>query len=219
MARLLFEKCGNAVWISHLDLMRLFQRVFKRAGLNLKHTQGFSPRPVVSIALPLSVGVESSCELLDFDLEGNTLSFDVIRDLLNDKLVSGVRVLSVYDGQKKIKDLAMMSCQVDMEYDQGIPDGAEAQIASLFAQPSVLVQKRSKNGMTQQDIVPLIKKLDVVALDAHTIQLQAVICCQNPSLNPMQLAAAVKLYLPELDPDFSKSRRIEIYDNQGNVFR
>ena len=52
MPRLLFEKTGSAVWISHLDLMRLFQRAFKRADLPLKHTQGFNPRPSVSIALP-----------------------------------------------------------------------------------------------------------------------------------------------------------------------
>ena len=43
MLRLLFEKMGNAVWISHLDLMRLFQRAFKRAGLPLTHTKGFNP--------------------------------------------------------------------------------------------------------------------------------------------------------------------------------
>ena len=69
MPRALFEKTGNAVWMSHLDLMRLLQRAFKRADLHLKHTQGFNPRPSVSIALPLSVGVESVCELLDFDLD------------------------------------------------------------------------------------------------------------------------------------------------------
>ena len=78
MPRLLFEKTGNAVWMSHLDLMRLFQRAFKRAGLLLKHTQGFNPRPSVSIALPLSVGVESRCELLDFDLEGMDVSCEEI---------------------------------------------------------------------------------------------------------------------------------------------
>ena len=60
MIRLLFEKTGNAVWISHLDLMRLFQRSFQRAGLPLTHTHGFNPRPSVSIALPMSVGVELS---------------------------------------------------------------------------------------------------------------------------------------------------------------
>ena len=74
MPRVLFEKTGNAVWISHLDLMRLFQRAFKRAGLPLTHTKGFNPRPSVSIALPLSVGVESACELLDFELDGEQFS-------------------------------------------------------------------------------------------------------------------------------------------------
>ena len=45
MPRVLFEKKGSAVWISHLDLMRLFQRALKRAGLPLKHSQGYNPRP------------------------------------------------------------------------------------------------------------------------------------------------------------------------------
>ena len=94
MPRLLFEKTGSAVWMSHLDLMRLFQRAFKRAELPLTHTQGFNPRPSVSIALPLSVGVESVCELLDFDLEGEKeLSLEVLitcqNPSLNPSLISG----------------------------------------------------------------------------------------------------------------------------------
>jgi radical SAM-linked protein len=97
MPRILFTKTGDAVWISHLDLMRLFQRAFKRAGLPLTHTQGYNPRPSVSIALPLSVGVESVCELLDFDLEGETVPCDEITCRLNDVLVPGIRVLETYD--------------------------------------------------------------------------------------------------------------------------
>ena len=46
MPRLLFSKTDDAVWMSHLDLMRLFQRAFKRAGLPLTHTQGYNPSPV-----------------------------------------------------------------------------------------------------------------------------------------------------------------------------
>ena len=85
MPRLQFEKKENAVWISHLDLMRVFQRAFKRARLPLTHTQGFNPRPSVSIALPLSVGIESSCELLDFDLDGDSVPYEQIRQRLNVK--------------------------------------------------------------------------------------------------------------------------------------
>ena len=94
MLRILFEKKGSAIWISHLDLMRLFQRACKRAGLSLKHTQGFNPRPSVSIALPLSVGVESVCELLDFELDGAEFSCDEICSRLNKTLVSGIKFLA-----------------------------------------------------------------------------------------------------------------------------
>ena len=86
MPRLLFEKYGSAIWISHLDLMRLFQRAFKRDSLPLKHTQGFNPRPSVSIALPLSVGVASSCELLDFDLDCEFDQWDQLPERLNSAL-------------------------------------------------------------------------------------------------------------------------------------
>ena len=92
MPRLLFSKQGEAVWISHLDLMRLFQRAFKRAGLPLTHTQGYNPRPSVSIAMPLSVGTESLCELLDFDLEGEEVPCEDIMRRLNAVLVKGVKV-------------------------------------------------------------------------------------------------------------------------------
>ena len=110
MPRLLFEKKGNAVWISHLDLMRMFQRAFNRAKLPLTHTQGFNPRPSVSIALPLSVGIESSCELLDFRLDGEPVSNMEICERLNRVLVEGVKVLSVYDDGQKIKDLCYLDC-------------------------------------------------------------------------------------------------------------
>ena len=108
MPRLLFEKTGNAVWSSHLDLMRIFQRAFKRAGLPLTHTQGYNPRPSVSIAMPLSVGVESECELLDFDLDGQSVPCDEITARLNQSLVSGVRVLETYSAGRKLRELAFL---------------------------------------------------------------------------------------------------------------
>ena len=219
MPRLLFEKTGNAIWISHLDLMRLFQRSFKRAGLPLTHTQGFNPRPSVSIALPLSVGVESVCELLDFDLEGDPVPLDEIKDRLNQVLVEGVQVLSVYESGLKIKHLAYLDCQVDLEYDGGVAENATEQISRLFTQPEVIVDKKGKNGITQQNIIPMIKKLDVLQADANTVRLHAIVCCQNPTLNPAQLTAAVEKYLPELTPDFSKCKRLEIFDTNDTVFR
>ena len=138
MPRILFEKKGNAVWISHLDLMRLFQRAFKRSGLPLTHTQGFNPRPSVSIALPLSVGVESSCELLDFELDGDKVANRIVRGKLNDYLVPGIRVIKVYDNMQKIKHLALLDTVVTMEYDAGVPADAVSRLQELLAEKEQL---------------------------------------------------------------------------------
>ena len=219
MPRLLFEKTGNAVWISHLDLMRLFQRAFKRAGLPLTHTQGFNPRPSVSIALPLSVGVESRCELLDFDLDGEAVPMDEIRDQLNTALVSGIRVLDVYSTGRKLKELSFLRCSIALEYDHGVPDGSCEAIRELFSRETLTVPKKSKGGVQDQDIIPMIRTIEVLQNDPSTLVLNTVICCQNPTLNPMQLPLAISMYLPEIKPDFSKSCRIELLDHQNQIFR
>ena len=220
MPRILFEKKGNAVWISHLDLMRLFQRAFKRAGLPLTHTQGFNPRPSVSIALPLSVGVESNCELLDFDLDGDKVANRIVRGKLNDYLLPGIRVIKVYDNGQKIKNLALLDTVVTLEYDEGVPEGAISKLQDFFAQDEVLVEKKTKtNGIQDQNIIPMIKSLEIVQADQNTVLLNARVCCQNPTLNPMQLHGAIIRHLPELIPSFAKCARLELYDHEGNIFR
>ncbi len=219
MPRALFEKTGNAVYISHLDLMRLFQRAFKRAGLPLTHTKGYNPRPSVSIALPLSLGVSSRCELLDFALEGEGYSNEEILTRLNKSLTEGVKVLSVYDGGAKIGNLAYLDCVVTLEYDRGLSPDAVSRVQELFAREEVIVEKKGKNGVQEQNIIPMIRSLTVQQKGEQEIDLIANICCQNPTLNPMQLSAAIEKYLPELAPDFAVCTRVEIYDNKNQVFR
>lgn len=218
MPRALFEKTGNAVWISHLDLMRLFQRAFKRAGLPLTHTQGFNPRPSVSIALPLSVGVESRCELLDFDLDGVDVPCDEICSRLNAVLVDGVRVVQVYDNGSKIKNLAYLRSVLTLEYDREVPDGAGEYIRKLLSRSSLTVEKKGKNGVVEQDLIPMLRSFEIRSF-GNTLELEMVACCQNPTLNPMQLHGAIQRYLPELTPDFAKCCRVELYDTNENIFR
>lgn len=218
MPRALFEKVGSARFISHLDLMRLFQRAFKRAGLPLTHTQGFNPRPSVSIALPLSLGAESHCELLDFDLE-SPVPPEGIRDRLNAALIDGIRVREVYDNGAKIKYLALLQSRLTLEYDGGIPAGAEAAIGQLFAREALVLEKKNRNGVTQQDIIPMIRNLEISRISEGELRLDVLHCCQNPSLNPMQLGAAIEKYLPELAPDYIRVCREEIYTEDKTVFR
>lgn len=219
MPRCLFEKTGNAVWISHLDLMRLFQRAFKRAGLPLKHTQGFNPRPSVSIALPLSVGVQSHCELLDFDLDCDYSQWDQLADRLNSALVEGVRVLYVYHDGRKIRDLSLMRTIITLEYDLGINSETVKAVSELFTRDTLMVTKKTKNGPQEQDLIPMIRKVSVQTAGEKQLTLDILHCCQNPTLNPMQITAAIEKYLPEHKPDFSKCCRVEIYDNSEIVFR
>jgi len=219
MPRVLFEKKGNAIWISHLDLMRLFQRAFKRAGLLLTHTKGYNPRPSVSIALPLSLGVSSYCELLDFDLEGEPVSNEEILEKLNRSLVDGVKVLLVYDSGAKIGNLAYLDCTVTLEYDRPVPGNAVEALASLFAREELTVEKKGKNGIVEQNIIPMIRSISVSQVSGQELLLQARVCCQNPTLNPMQLTAAIEKYMPDLAPDFTVYSRVEIYDSENKVFR
>ncbi len=218
MPRALFEKVGTARFISHLDLMRLFQRAFKRAGLPLTHTQGFNPRPSVSIALPLSLGAESHCELLDFDLE-NPVPLEDIRNRLNAALIDGIRVREVYDNGAKIKYLALLQSRLTLEYDGGIPAGAESAIGQLFDRETLVLEKKNRNGVTQQDIIPMIRNLEISRISEGELRLDVLHCCQNPSLNPMQLGAAIEKYLPELAPDYIRVCREEIYTEDKTVFR
>lgn len=219
MLRLMFEKTDKAVWISHLDLMRVFQRAFKRAGLSLTHTQGFNPRPSVSIALPLSVGVHSKCELLDFELENVCVSPEEIQEKLNEQLISGVRVLQVYSDGMKIKDLSYLKCQIAMHYDRPVCQQLVQDIQALFHREVLMMDKKTKNGVVEQDIIPMIHSLFAQQQGENSVQIQAIICCQNPSLNPNMLVGALQRYLPQCAPDDFVCTRLELYDKNLSEFR
>lgn len=219
MLRLLFEKKNDSVWISHLDLMRVFQRAFRRADLMVKHSQGFTPRAIVSIALPLSVGVCSSCELLDFELEGNVPTCDVICDRLNQFLSSGIRVLRVYDAQRKIKELTHLRAELVLEYDHGIPSDFVGQMDSLLRRQEIIVEKHSRKGKSETDIRPLLVDYSIAVPDNTTAVLNLMVCAQNPALNPQLIVDAIGRYCPNLLPDFSSTSRVEVYDASGHIFR
>ena len=218
--RLLFHKMGNAIYISHLDLMRAFQRAFKRAGLNLKHTQGFSPRAMVSIALPLSLGSGSQCEILDFELVGQEeLSCEQIKEKLNRALPVGVRVRECYESDRKVKHLTHLDVAIFLEYDVGVPAGAAEAIAELFGRESLIVTKRGKNGPVDQDIIPMIFDLKATQISGRELELTARVCAQNPSLNPQQIVTAIENELTEYKPDFAHIHRLETIADDGTIFR
>ena len=97
--RLKFSKTGRAVYISHLDLMRTMQRVFSRAGVPLKYSEGFNPHAKISIILPLTVGTASLCEYMDFALaEDRDLA--ALPETLNAYMPEGIRALEAYEAPR-----------------------------------------------------------------------------------------------------------------------
>ena len=211
--RLLFSKAGTARYISHLDLMRTFQRAFARAGISIKHTEGFHPHPFVSIPLPLSVGFSSQCEVLEFGLTGGA-EREEVPARLNAAMPSGITVHRCYEAEKPVKQLTYVNYIVTLEYDPGAPFGAERAIRDLLARESLVMDKRSKkakSGVVQVDLIPLIAKATVEER-RDTIALDLVLRAQNPGLNPELVVAAVREHCPDASPDFVSIHRRAVLD-------
>ncbi len=216
--RLVFAKEQQASYISHLDVMRTFQRVFPRAGLSLRHSNGFHPHPLISILLPLPVGQSSECEILDFETVEDSDGSGVA-EALNGGLPAGLRVLGCRPPVHPARELALLRAQLELDYDGGVPADAATRIRTLFAQQEILVEKRTKHkGMTELNIAPLIRSLTIDG-GADAVRIETVAAAQDPGLNPALIGAAVARHLPELAPDFTRVRRKEIYDKEMNVFR
>ena len=188
--RLAFHKTGRAVFISHLALMRVFQRAFYRAQLPLRYTEGFNPHAYVSIALPLPLGMESLCERLDF---GVAAEFDTaaLPGVLNNLLPEGIVVTGAEAAKRPISEAKF----VDTWFDADTSCGAQ-RLRELFSGP-VIVDKRTKKGMAKLDIAPLIKHIEF-ADDGGRVTGRAVICAQAPGLSPEYIEAAAREYA---DPD------------------
>ena len=153
--RLLFSKTGRAKYISHLDLMRTFQRAFARAKIAIKHTEGFHPHPFVSIALPLSVGYSSQCEILEFGLLEGT-PYEAVPARLTAAMPEGIVIHQCYPAQRKLKELTYLNYIMNFEYSEGRPQETEPAMQELLRRDSLVIQKKSnksKKGYTEVDLI------------------------------------------------------------------
>lgn len=150
--RAVFEKAGRSKYISHLDLNRCMLRTFRRSGLPVWYTEGFNPHPYYSFALALSLGFESSCEIMDFNITDDNMSMNEIRDRLNAVMPEGMRVVSVAEQKLKITAIAKAEYAFSLATDNAA-ELYEA-VQALLSQPEILIEKKTKKGIRTVDIKP-----------------------------------------------------------------
>lgn len=216
--RMRFAKTGRAVYISHLDLMHTFHRVFLRADYPLKHSEGFNPHPILSIAVPLSVGHGSVCEIMDFTLVQDEADLSRLKDALNRGLPEGIEVLEIYEPKTKASAIKWLRVSGRLEYDRKEAGAMTRPLAAFYARPELPVSRKTKRGEGILDIAPYVKDL-VVSVDGPDVRIEAVVSVNEPTINPELLVKALEQNATELAPDFAEFSRLEILDEHMEVFR
>jgi len=157
-----FSKIGSAVYISHLDLMRVFFRALRRADLPISFSQGFHPHPQVSFGLPLSVGVEGLGEYADFTFYKSVEPQEFLTRL-NEQLPEGIKMLCARRIPLSARSLAVLINRAiwrvhvpasALKEATGGKRDIRQRIASLLSKDEIWVQKGRKNFDREENQLP-----------------------------------------------------------------
>ncbi len=172
--RIKFAKHGTMKFIGHLDVMRYFQKAMRRADVDIRYSEGFSPHQIMSFAAPLGVGLTSNGEYLDIEVHSTGSSEEMIRKL-NDVMVEGFHILS----WKKLGDDAgnamslVDSADYTLTFRKGYePEDMESFLSGLeafYSRPSIPIIKKTKKGEKEMDLKPLVYACQVTRGETPSI--------------------------------------------------
>jgi len=212
--RFLFERNGRLRFTSHLDMLRTFQRAFRRAGFKVSYSQGFNPHMDMVLGMPLGVGTTSTTEYADVGMD-EKIDTDEFVKRLNQALPEGL--LAIRAAYKTNKDnimasIAQLTCEIMFEGDfqQGELSGA---LDRLLAKTEIQIEKTSKNGTKIVEIRGKIRAAKYI--DEKTVEL----CCDSGSrsnLSPELFVAALKTELPKIKY-FSVCRMKILTEKEGKL--
>ena len=203
--RIKFAKVGKMKFISHLDLSRTMKSAFKRAGISLKYSEGFIPRPKLVFALTVSVGSESVCEFLDVTLT-KEMSKQVFIKGWENAMSPDLKILDVYSPTSKFTELVYSKYEItfDREVDKQIVESAKDE--------PMVVKKHSKKGEKIEDI-----REGIISLEAQGNTVIATLAAaQGKYLNPEYLVKALSDKGISFE-DYS-IKRVENYFENMTVF-
>ncbi len=205
--RVVWQKTGNARYVSHLDTQRTITRALTRSGLPLYYSQGFNPHIKLVFALPVSIYQECLYDVFDIALVED-MPMSAILKALKKAMPDCMQVVSVARPVKKLKELDGAEYIIRLDTDM-----TAEEVENAFA-GEVLVEKKSKTKTAVTDIKPMIKS---VKAEAHgkEILLQATLsAAPNAYLNPK--------YLVDFLGDRVKSDHIirtALLDSEGNLLK
>lgn len=210
--RLKFSKENDAKYVSQLDLVRLFTRVFKRAEIEISYSEGFNPHPKMSIGLPLGIGITSECEFLDIDLLGEPDMLESIK-ALNRAMPIGIKFLAmqkICEFTPKVKDA--YSATYIVKFEKIAPP--DEIIEKFLGESEINVMKKTKSGEKLTDIRPQIFGITKEAFDTLSMEL---VCAPNINLKPETVVGAICAQFSLDLGDFSV-KRVRICDKLEREF-
>ena len=153
--RIKFAKYGAMKFIGHLDMMRFFQKAIRRADIDIKYSEGFSPHQIMSFAAPLGVGIESFGEYMDIEVLSMTITED-IRQALNKVMVDGVEVLSVSvlpdNAKNAMASVAAASYRLKMKEGNFPIEDLNGALQRFFGQDKIPYTKETKKSVVELDL-------------------------------------------------------------------
>lgn len=216
--RLSFSKLGDARYISHLDLYRCFSRAVKQAKLDVWYTEGFNSHMYLTFPLPLALGFESICEIVDLRMLGEFDAGDAMWNV-NLHLPSGIECFDAAEAQKKPKEITYARYLVELkDADLGGP-ALETAIQNVLGQDSIVVSKKSKKGQIREiDLKPMIFNAEVSSGEDGVLFDLTLPAGSENSVNPMLLLGEVLKQFGK-QPEFHSVRRTQILTADFNNFQ
>ncbi len=173
-----FAKKDNVKFVSHLDLVRMFGRAMRRAGLEISFSQGFNPHPIMNFAHPLGVGISSRCELIEIGIEGEITSAEILKRL-SPEMPEGFELLNAKLSGIKSPFAGLKFAEYRIEF-----FGEFSGIEKLLAMKEIITEKKTKSGKKETDIRPLIKSAEVIETKEGVAVIDTVLNCGEPNLKP-----------------------------------
>lgn len=183
--RITFKKTGVMRYISHLDLQRAFTRALVRSGLDITYSEGFNPHPKIAFAIPLSMYQESICEVVDFGVNAEVPTSEVV-SALSRALPRGIEITGCFYPTNKISDV------VSADYDITLHTERSADEIANLMQGRLVTIKSGKKGDVEVDVTDKIFGFECLDIDGDGVLLKVrVSAAPDAVLNPALICKAI----------------------------